>query len=262
MEIDILGFGFLVRCKHERGPGRVLSCSWMWSIGAPSQSSHIHIGTTVELYINTEGHSAGRTTDETDNLVSAFFLIMPCFARWWVTNHCFILTLLFIEGMMFIVAIVFWLLLFFNHICWWRFLLSVEITTTECGALLLTMVCEPKRAVLREWGINFDLTVRAAAATDEVCSDWNVPACQCSCCKKGRADWQCCHWSWHDRRAGEEVSCLMTVVMPNRKRLLRSSNGSSLWHPRPHSWRDEKCWNTVKLLSTVDFFQWCQPMGH
>lgn len=110
MEIDILGFGFLVRCKHERGPGRVLSCSWMWAIGAPSQSSHIHIGTTVELYINTEGHSAGRITDETDNLVSAFFLIMLRFARWWVTNHCFIFRWLFIEGMMFIVAIVFWLI--------------------------------------------------------------------------------------------------------------------------------------------------------
>lgn len=51
-------------------------------MGAPS--SHIHIGSTVKLYINTQGHSAGRTTDETDNFVSvsAFLLIMLRFARW------------------------------------------------------------------------------------------------------------------------------------------------------------------------------------
>lgn len=51
-------------------------------MGSPSQSSHIHIGTTEEPYINTERHSAGRTTDETDNLISAFFLILLRFARW------------------------------------------------------------------------------------------------------------------------------------------------------------------------------------
>lgn len=120
-----------------------------------------------------------------------------------------------------------------------------------------------KWAVLREWWINFALeSARRRGAADEVCSGWTVPVCQRCCCRRRGADWHCCHWSWHDRRAGEEVSCLMTVVMSNRKRPPRSSNGKPVCHPRPHSWRDEKCWNTVKLLSTVDFFQWCQPIGH
>lgn len=42
------------------------------------------LGSTVDLYINTLGRSAGRTTDETENFVPvwAFLLIMLRFARW------------------------------------------------------------------------------------------------------------------------------------------------------------------------------------
>lgn len=39
------------------------------------------------------------------------------------------------------------------------------------------------------------------------------------------------------RARGEEVSSLMTVVMPNRKRLVHSSNENLVRHPRvQHSW--------------------------
>ena len=40
---------------------------------------------------------------------------------------------------------------------------------------------------------------------------------------------------------GEKVSCLVTVVTPNRKRLVRSSNEKPSLHPPAHSCRDDQC---------------------
>lgn len=58
---------------------------------------------------------------------------------------------------------------------------------------------------------------------------------------------------------GEGVSCLMTVVMPNRKRPLHSSNENLVWHPRRHSWKGCKAFEHSEITfprgSSVLFFQ-------
>lgn len=229
----------------------------------PSQSSHIHIGSTVELYINTQGHSAGRTTDETDNFVSvsAFLLIMLRFARWWVTTIIIVIILFPYDPLL----------------KEWCYSSGGNVFTTYADG---DFHCHEKSTHLsgllcQGWFAGWKMDsftrlvnkLRLGLGAPPRSRRWSLLRLNCACLsalllQKEGADWQCCHWSWHDRRAGEEVSCLMTVVMSNRKRPPRSSNGKPVCHPRPHSWRDEKCWNTVKLLSTVDFFQWCQPIGH